>query len=133
MIIFFFFFFFCSTPDPDPWSDSVCGTSSVQQKKNLIVICGFNISWDPNLVFSKKLARSDTPVMGSSLEIFNFLLIFFHQVPKKKIFFFILIENKFVLIFNLIGKKKFFASPGSFFWWKFLRFLQFFDNFLLQI
>jgi hypothetical protein len=40
---------------------------------------------------------------------------FFSPSPKKKIFFFILIENKFVLIFSLIKKKKNFASPGRFF------------------
>jgi hypothetical protein len=40
---------------------------------------------------------------------------FFSPSPKKNFFFFNLIENKFVLIFNLIGKNFFFASPGIFF------------------
>jgi hypothetical protein len=55
---------------------------------------------------------------------------FFNQVPKKKIFFIILIENKFVLIFNLIGKKKFFASPGRFFGDFSGIFSMIFDNFI---
>ena len=94
-----------------------------------IFIWGFFISWHPKLVPPKNLGRLDTPILGSSLEIFDFLWTFFHQVPKKKFFFFILIENKFVLIFSSITKNYFFASPGRFFWCIFLVIFKIFDDF----
>ena len=34
---------FGSSPDPDPWSDSVCGPCSVQPVRPKKVKCGFNI------------------------------------------------------------------------------------------
>ena len=110
---------------------SVTAISSSKQL-TIIFICGYKMLLYHLVVFSKNLGRLDLPARLSSLEIFAFLWIFFHQVPKKNNFFFILIENKFALIFSLIVKKYFFASPGRFFWiilvsffasfWDFLRF-----------
>ena len=75
-----------------------------------IFIWGFFISWHPNLVPPKNLGRLDTPILGSSLEIFDF------KSQKKIIFFLFWLKIKFALIFSLIEKKKIFlpALEGFF-------------------
>jgi hypothetical protein len=60
---------------------------------------------------------------------------FFHQVPKKKIFFFNLVKKKIALIFIVIGACRFFADFGGFFDEFFVRFFEktFFFYFCLKI
>ena len=119
---FLFFFFcinyntnFCPSPDPDPWT-SLCVTAiSTSKQLTIIFICGYKMLLYHLVVFSKNLGRLDLPTRLSSLEILDFLWIFFHQVPKKKFFFFILIENKFALIFSLIWKNIFLPALEGFF------------------
>ena len=68
-----------------------------------------------------------TLLLGAPVLRFSIFYEFFFTKSQKKItFFFNLIENKFALIFSLIGKNYFFASPGRFFWW----FSKIFDDFL---
>ena len=107
---------------------SVTAISSSKQL-TIIFICGYKMLLYHLVVRFQKISTIGHSYLGLQSRDFRFVMNFFSPSPKKKFFFFILIENKFVLIFNLIGKKIFFASPGSFFvnFYSFL--IIFFTNF----
>ena len=101
--------------DPDPWFFSVC----VQHNVLLANEKNFHMRFF-NIVTSQSCAAQKFGTIGHSylgLQSwdFRFFMNFFSPSPKKKIFFFILIENKFVLIFSSFGKYFFFVSSGKFF------------------
>ena len=79
---------FGPTPDPDPWSDSV-SHSHIVLKGNynnfqmwfLIVVISSSCAISKN--FDDRTLLSWAPVLRFSI----FYEFFFHQVPKKKLFF----------------------------------------------
>jgi hypothetical protein len=117
MIIFFFFFFAPPRTRTLGLAPLVTAISS-SLEVTIIFICGYYKLSHPNLVFSKNLERSDIPVLGSSLEIFDFLHVFFHQVPKKFFFFFFWLKISLYL-FLIWLEKNFFCQPWKIFWWFF--------------
>ena len=118
----FFFFFFCinyntnfgSTPDPDPWTSPCVTAISTSKQLTIIFICGYKMLLYHLVVFSKNLGRLNLPTRLSSLEIFDFLWIFFHQVPKKKFFFLFWLKISLYLFLVWLKKKKILPAQEGF-------------------